>query len=121
MGRMNCWRTTWGATLANVGKILWGLSLGSGAGISPISLGFGKEALGWIFLVGLVLHAIGTQWTGMASADQLEVKRQLGLKADGFPMDDSLMSQQTIDDRARIGLGVKAEEEVADKPNHITK
>lgn len=107
MNRMNCWRTTWGATLANVGKILSGLALGDGAGISPVHLSLSKHELGWLFLIGLVLHAIGTQWMGAASADHLEVKKQLGLKADGFPVDEDAMSQKTIDDRARIGLGTK--------------
>lgn len=108
MERMNCWRTTWGATLANVGKVLWSLSLGEGSGVSPLHSGVSKEALGWLFIAGLILHAVGTQWLGMASADQREVKRQLRLKADGTPYESTPAAEEL---RAAIGLGTQTKEQ----------
>ena len=100
---MNCWRTTWGATLTNVGNGLKMFALGDATGISPIHTALNKHELGWLLVIGWIMGTVGTQWQGMAAADQKEVKRQLGLKADGFPLENE--SQKTTDDRARLGLG----------------
>lgn len=72
---MNCWRTTWGATLANLGRSLTMFALGDATGISPIHTALDKQELGWVFLVGFVLKTVGSQWAGMAAADKREVKK----------------------------------------------
>lgn len=85
---MNCWRTTWGATLVNMGHGFTMLAMGDATGISPIHTSFDKAQLGWLFLIGFVCTTIGTQWVGMSAADQSEVKHQLGLNNAGYPEEE---------------------------------
>jgi len=87
--RMNCWRTTWGATLSNVGYAIIGLLLGNATGMSPIKLHFSEDVSSILFVFGFICKIVGTQWQGMAGADQMEVKKQLGLNPDGTPQNDS--------------------------------
>jgi hypothetical protein len=81
---MKCWRTTWSAALTNLGGGMTMLAIGDSTGIG-FHLDLTRRELSWLFLAGWLLRSLGTQLHGAAGADQLEVKKQLGLKADGTP------------------------------------
>lgn len=69
--------------MTNVGNLLTYFALGDATGVSPLHTTLDKQALGWLFMIGMLLKTVGTQWQGMASADNNEVKYQLGLNTDG--------------------------------------
>jgi hypothetical protein len=69
--------------MSNIGGILTAFALGDATGIMPLITSLDKKSLGWIFIAGFVIRSVGTQWAGMAAADNQEVKFQLGLAKDG--------------------------------------
>lgn len=81
--RMNCWRTTWAARINNLGFAIMSLALNETTHVIPLKLDLSPELIKWLAIGGFILKTIGTEWSGKSAADQKEVKRHLGLDANG--------------------------------------